>query len=199
MQDADFRMCLYQHPNAGDHPVTSVVQDIAGYGYRTSGDRFLVHVADIKSRPMNFIVEEIKLPTLTPKRAPAPVRISDIGNDALDPVAARNMELEDIKAEGRLAAESLRGTLPPAEGVPIPVKAEKIGLAPMELGADPEPEPVVPEPEPEPEPAPAVKVPKLDLSDVPVLEETKPGDPPAVAKAPPVKKRRTTRKKTVKK
>ena len=134
MQDKDFRMCLYQDRNKGDHRIDSVVNDIRNYGYHTHGDRFLVHVADIQARPGNFIVEEIKLPGLAAKPAMEPIRMSDI-----DSQAAMNMKMEQVQAEARAVTDRLKGTF----------KTEEVTEQVEEVKEEPEP---VPDAEPEPPP-----------------------------------------------
>jgi glycosyltransferase involved in cell wall biosynthesis len=109
MQDADFRMCLYQHPNKGDHMVMSVVKDIGNYGQKADGDRFLVHIADIQAKPGNFIVEEVKIPDLPVQPVAEPVRMSDIDAE-IETGAAQEAKMLQIKEEARLAAEAHKET-----------------------------------------------------------------------------------------
>jgi glycosyltransferase involved in cell wall biosynthesis len=53
MQDKDFVMSEYTHPNRGNHKVTGAVTRI-DYGYRGGGERFLVHRADMEAQPQYF-------------------------------------------------------------------------------------------------------------------------------------------------
>ena len=132
MQDKDFRMCLYQDRNKGDHRIDSVVKDIRNYGYHTDGDRFLVHVADIQARPGNFIVEEIKLPGLAAKPAMEPIRMSDI-----DSQAAMNMKMEQVQAEARAVTDRLKGTFKTDKTEEVTEQVEEV----KESDAEPEPPP----------------------------------------------------------
>lgn len=54
MSDDNFVLCLYNHPNTGDHPVVGSSTGM-NYGYRAGGNTFLVHKADIASMPDLFI------------------------------------------------------------------------------------------------------------------------------------------------
>jgi len=192
MQDSDFRMCLYQHPNKGDHNVNSVVRDIGSYGYRSDGDRFLVHVADIQNRPSNFIVEEIKLPGLTAKPTPEPISIADIGKTEIEAVAAQNVKMLEIKAEARAATTANMAQVVEPVELPVPVVepytkpivepvpiVESVLVQPVKLEPESEPEPVVVEP---------IVEPVIEPEPVPVVE-------PEPEPKPKPKKRRVTRKK----
>ena len=53
MDDNNFVMCVYTHPNMGEHNVFGATTRI-NYGYRSGGDTFLVHVSDIASAPHLF-------------------------------------------------------------------------------------------------------------------------------------------------
>lgn len=144
MQDKDFRMCLYQDRNKGDHRIDSVVKDIRNYGYHTHGDRFLVHVADIQARPENFIVEEIKLPGLAAKPAVEPIRMSDI-----DSQAAMNVKMTQVQAEARAVTDRLKGTFKTDKTEPESNELE----SESEVESKSEPN-LEPKPEPEPKPPP---------------------------------------------
>jgi hypothetical protein len=77
--DADFQIVLYNHPNKGDHVVVGPSTGI-NYGYRSGGDKFLVHNADISLMPQLFIqLNNIALSQHAPVEAivppPAPVAI----------------------------------------------------------------------------------------------------------------------------
>lgn len=52
--DKDLILCVYQHPNRGDHKVTGPVTGTA-YGYRGGGTRFYVHKEDIRVAPHLFV------------------------------------------------------------------------------------------------------------------------------------------------
>ncbi len=71
MQDENFRLCNYLHPNIGQHSVVGGVTKIK-YGYRGGGERFFVHADDIKSQPHLFEPVPVEVVTPTPT-ASAPV------------------------------------------------------------------------------------------------------------------------------
>lgn len=82
VNDSDFVMCVYRPENKGDHLVSSVVPHLlpnGNYGYRAYGDRFLVHVEDMRANPDVFVPDQIKLPAREPAPPPEkPVTIADI-------------------------------------------------------------------------------------------------------------------------
>lgn len=72
MQDENMVMCVYRSPNRGQHNVTGNATRI-NYGHRSAGERFLVHEADIRARPQDFVpVEELAPAAAPPPPAPAP-------------------------------------------------------------------------------------------------------------------------------
>jgi hypothetical protein len=99
VEDKDFTLCLYMHPNKGSHPVVgaavfserflpNMVRVRGGfsinYGYRVGGgtERFLVHRADANAAPHWFkSVEElvsgvVNLPRRAAPAPPPPARIA---------------------------------------------------------------------------------------------------------------------------
>lgn len=79
MNDENFVMVQYMHPNRGQHRVTGATTKM-DYGYRGGGEQFLVHVDDIKAQP-NLFRPVNSVPTTIPQRVidappPPPVMIS---------------------------------------------------------------------------------------------------------------------------
>lgn len=56
MQDSQFVMIHYDHPNKGQHKVIGASTHM-DYGYRAGGDEFLVHKNDIALQPNIFVVK----------------------------------------------------------------------------------------------------------------------------------------------
>lgn len=52
-QDSDFVLAVYTHPNTGQHQVVGGATGTR-YGYRSGGERFLVHVSDLAVQPNLF-------------------------------------------------------------------------------------------------------------------------------------------------
>lgn len=103
LQDEEFKLCIYNHPNRGQHTVIGqavfsrrvegvhMISDRQGgyrihYGFRGGGERFLIHVEDIKIAPHLFQpVERRPEPPRVEKPAPvAPISIlEDAGGEFL--------------------------------------------------------------------------------------------------------------------
>jgi len=71
--DKDFVLCVYAHPNIGQHKVVGAATRRV-YGYRGGGDRFYVDRQDIAAQPNLFrIIEEVvKVPEPTQPEIIAP-------------------------------------------------------------------------------------------------------------------------------
>ena len=54
MNDDNYVMCLYSHPNKGNHRVVGPITR-ESYGYRGGGNKFLVHRKDIEAQPQFFV------------------------------------------------------------------------------------------------------------------------------------------------
>jgi hypothetical protein len=79
MDDSQYVLVKYTHPNIGQHTVMGMATQTK-YGYRGGGEIFLVHAQDIAAQPHLFAVIEVK-PTPIPQAAPAvpppPVAVVD--------------------------------------------------------------------------------------------------------------------------
>lgn len=75
MEDKNYVLVLYTHPNRGKHGVVGAATK-KDYGYRGGGDQFLVHIDDVKSRPDHFRIiqraEKVSVPTPRPTPPPPP-------------------------------------------------------------------------------------------------------------------------------
>lgn len=77
MDDGDFLLARYTHPNAGEHPVIGMSTGVK-YGMRAGRDIFLVHKKDIEVQPHLFeVVEKKTIPVPEAPRAelPPPVAV----------------------------------------------------------------------------------------------------------------------------
>ena len=70
MADQDFVLCIYTHPNVGQHRVLGGSTSM-DYGYRGGGEVFLVHKADIRLESKKFKPVEIPEP-------PVPVEAEEV-------------------------------------------------------------------------------------------------------------------------
>lgn len=79
MNDNDYVLVLYTHPNRGKHGVIGMGTK-KNYGYRSGGDQFLVHKNDVAAQPQYFRViqsaEQVKISQPTPSTPPPPQPIS---------------------------------------------------------------------------------------------------------------------------
>lgn len=75
MNDNDYVLILYTHPNRGKHGVIGAATK-KNYGYRSGGEQFLVHKDDIRAQPQFYRAiqkaEAIKFSTPTPAAPPPP-------------------------------------------------------------------------------------------------------------------------------
>lgn len=71
MNDHNFKLITYAHPNRGQHRVVGGSTQI-NYGYRAYGDKFLVHLDDIRVQPHIFIEVETVRVQESPQVAPPP-------------------------------------------------------------------------------------------------------------------------------
>jgi glycosyltransferase involved in cell wall biosynthesis len=104
--DGDYVMCQYTPVNTGDHMVSSVVPELlpsGNYGYHARGDRFLVHIQDVKAKPDLFIPEQIKLPARAASSTPSePVSMRDIAVEEIVDPMARLAEVREMAKEAAL-------------------------------------------------------------------------------------------------
>lgn len=79
-QDENLVLCIYQHPNKGDHKVIGPATRTV-YGYRGGGTRFYVHKSDIAAAPDLFVpinvMEERRQQMAPPPPPPPPPAPSD--------------------------------------------------------------------------------------------------------------------------
>jgi hypothetical protein len=76
MQDSEFLLVDYLHPNRGQHRVMGGATGI-DYNYRSGGDRFLVHRLDVAATPHLYrVVEHTATPVQGPGVAPTPVSLA---------------------------------------------------------------------------------------------------------------------------
>lgn len=73
LDDEDYVLCLYDHPNRGQHMVRGAATGI-NYNYRGGGEKFLVHRKDIAAQPNIFkpIAVEATAPVKPPEAPPPP-------------------------------------------------------------------------------------------------------------------------------
>jgi hypothetical protein len=77
MDDSQYVLAKYTHPNIGQHVVMGVATQTK-YGYRGGGEIFLVHKQDIAAQPHLFEVipsEPLPIPQPSPVAPPPPVQI----------------------------------------------------------------------------------------------------------------------------
>lgn len=80
ISDKDFVLCVYAHPNIGQHKVVGAITRTV-YGYRKGGDRFYVDRRDIAAQPNLFkVVEDVIKVDNKPLEAPpeAPKQLAPI-------------------------------------------------------------------------------------------------------------------------
>lgn len=110
MDDSNFVMCTYIHPNRGVHPCIGV-QTRTKYGMRKQGDRFLVDRRDAEAQPHLFeVVRERPVPppaVAAPPAPPTPVGaiIADLAG--WGDLAERYSKI--LEAEGFTSLEDVRG------------------------------------------------------------------------------------------
>lgn len=96
-----FKMCRYYSDNMGDHRVGSPSgAKPEGYGYHSTGDRFMVHIADVRLMPGMFIMEQ---DMTVPRQAetvapPEPVNIQTV---PARPDAFTDSITQSVKHRGR--------------------------------------------------------------------------------------------------
>lgn len=89
VKDDNFKLCIYKHPNRGQHPIIgqAVFRDrVDGihmignrdgwrihYGFRAGGDKFLVHIEDIRIAPHLFDPIQENIPVAPPPQLPEPI------------------------------------------------------------------------------------------------------------------------------
>ena len=102
MNDSDFEMARYLHPNRGQHPVYGGSVDQNGrhrfYGFRAGGgqETFLVHRADIAAQPHYFqVVSVMPAPPLQPVAPPPPPVLITQPR----PVVVREQTMEEAMVE----------------------------------------------------------------------------------------------------
>ena len=131
MNDQDYVMVKYIGANRGMHPVYG--SDKRFYGYRVSGDEFLVHKSDIKSYPHLF---QAATTTVTPPRQqiaapPPPPQVWIPAELEDEPV---NAVINKAIDERRFDPQALPGITPTVAtrleeaGVNSPDKVRKLGL-----------------------------------------------------------------------
>lgn len=76
MNDSDYVLVLYTHPNKGRHGVVGA-DTKKNYGYRAGGDQFLVHRRDVAAQPQFYRIiqsaERVSVKQPTPPIPPPPV------------------------------------------------------------------------------------------------------------------------------
>jgi predicted flap endonuclease-1-like 5' DNA nuclease len=126
--DSEFKLCQYLHPNRGQHPVIGgavfanripELQMIGAreggfkihYGFRGGGEKFLVHVEDIKMAPHLF--RAVEMPPQPPPverqplAGPIPVDfqgqeiVIDVSDDDNSPPAPKRIDLGQVMGAGR--------------------------------------------------------------------------------------------------
>ncbi len=101
-----FKMCRYYSDNMGDHRVGSPSgAKPEGYGYHTTGDRFMVHVADVRLMPHMFIMEQetIMAKEAEPIVPPKPVSMMSVPAkpDAFMDNIIKSAQVKGEKRRGR--------------------------------------------------------------------------------------------------
>jgi glycosyltransferase involved in cell wall biosynthesis len=77
MEDSEFVLCRYTHPNTGQHMVVGAETRVQ-YGYRGGGEIFLVHRKDIQAQPHLYLVLEQEarpVPQPPPEVPPPPALV----------------------------------------------------------------------------------------------------------------------------
>lgn len=102
MSDSNFIMCLYTHPNVGEHNVFGGATRI-NYGYRSGGDTFLVHVNDLSATPHLFQPIRTEVKSVAPSNDvpdKSPI-IPDKDIPTLNEVISDILEVEKIPKKRR--------------------------------------------------------------------------------------------------
>lgn len=97
--DDNYILVEYIHPGKGDHQVQGAVTRV-NYGYRSSGDRFLVHREDIEAHPQWF--KEIDPHPQPPRvqRQPLAAPTSLNGDTPKVPIETSSPETEEVSVLG---------------------------------------------------------------------------------------------------
>jgi hypothetical protein len=114
VQDDNFSMCTYKSPNRGQHPVIgqALFRDrVEGihmignndgwrihYGFRGGGDKFLVHVEDVRLAGHLFDPVPENLPVAAPQAPAAPIPIvgSEVDLSEDGPPAPKRIDMTGI-------------------------------------------------------------------------------------------------------
>jgi hypothetical protein len=102
MNDAEYVLAKYIHPNIGQHPVIGVETKIR-YGFRGGGEIFLVHKKDLTAQPHLFSV----IDTAPTPIEPTPVEVPPAPTVLPDPVpvpAAAPPAAKGRKSKAKVAA-----------------------------------------------------------------------------------------------
>ena len=99
MNDKDFLMCTYTHPNMGEHNVFGGATRI-NYGYRSGGDTFLVNVADIAATPHLFKVVKSEAPAPDPIRE-VPKENPTVKDENIPELVSQNVSQEPVPVKHR--------------------------------------------------------------------------------------------------
>lgn len=96
INDQDYVLVYYDHPNKGQHKVVGYVTR-TNYGYRAGGDRFYVNRKDISAQPNIFKIVEEKItpPEIKPVPPPPPPHPF---SDTI-PVTTNIIEVKDISLD----------------------------------------------------------------------------------------------------
>lgn len=129
MDDEEFLVVLYDHPNVGMHPVVGPATGIA-YGYRSGGEQFLVNKKDIASKPDIFkpilaektvVSDQLLNAEIAELPVPPVKKVADFTGMTISKeteaklIAAEIMSAKDIVAAGKGGLE--------AAGIPSKVAA----------------------------------------------------------------------------
>jgi hypothetical protein len=145
MSDEAYLLTEYTHPNRGQHQVTGAITR-TNYGYRSGGEKFLVHRDDIQAQPMYFRVvqldnipvpkSEIQAPPPPPNVAPAPEPPAPVVEAV--PEQAEEVQTEsiprDLLAESEAAPPKIIGEYDVIDLDTIPGVTSPIAKAMIENG-----------------------------------------------------------------
>ena len=112
MSDSDWKLCKFVHPNFGDQPVP--VLDASGkrhIRYLTSGEKYLIHVADIKDRPDMFIPEVEKAVVQESKVTVSATKEPELIVSEAVRVAQHDKQAE-VRAQGPTVSEATQAEEP---------------------------------------------------------------------------------------
>lgn len=117
--DDQFVSVVYTHGNRGQHQVTGAATK-RSYGYRSGGERFLVHVDDIKAQPQLFKpVSSEKIAARhaqsAPTPPPPPVAIEAVAEDDIPTVPLVVVPKEVEERVIKLDLQSIPGVTPSIE------------------------------------------------------------------------------------